>query len=261
MGKALFASCLVLFACIRSFAQETKREIKEYGAPGSFAIEMQGFADMDNKQFPPPGGIVCIGSSSMRGWHPTIVEDLAPLTIIARGFGGSNMNEALFFADQIVIPYEPRAVVIYEGDNDVFAGTSPEKIRDAFRAFVEKVHEQLPETRIYCLSIKPSISRWNVWPQMETANRLIEKECSLDKRLMYVDIAKAMLGANGEPRKELFLNDNLHMTRAGYELWRDILKPILIEKELHFEPQKDNRATGVSIPVKDTAAPLPPQGP
>jgi lysophospholipase L1-like esterase len=171
----------------------------------------------------------------MKGWHPTIVEDLAPLTVIPRGFGGSSMNDALHFVDRIVIAYKPRAVVLYEGDNDIAGGVAPARIVESFRAFVEKVHKELPETRVYVLSIKPSISRWNLWPQMKEANRLLEQACSKDRRLVYVDVAGVMLDGNGEPKKELFQEDNLHMTRAGYELWRDTLKPVLIKAELPFE--------------------------
>ncbi len=241
MKPVTVTRCLLLLMVMICLAQESRSEGKEYGNPG-FGKEIQNFESADRKQFPPPGAIVCIGSSSMRGWHSTIAEDLAPLTIIPRGFGGSTMNDALHYVDRIVIPYNPRAVVVYEGDNDIAGGIAPEKIRDTFSSFVEKVHKTLPETRIYFLSIKPSISRWKLWPQIEAANRLIEQYCSSDKRLAYVDMGSAMLDANGEPREDIFQEDKLHMTRAGYEIWRDALKPVLVKAELAFEPQKDRSA-------------------
>ena len=95
----------------------------------------------------------------MRMWHSKIHEDLAPLTVIARGFGGSTMFDLLHYTDRIVLPYKPRAIVVYEGDNDVAIGVGPEEIRDTFRKFVHKVHAALPQTRIYFLAIKPSYSR------------------------------------------------------------------------------------------------------
>lgn len=211
-----------------------------------FESEMQVFEDADRHEFPPANAIVCIGSSSMQGWHDTIKEDLAPVTIIPRGFGGSNMNDALHYADRIVVPYRPRTVVLYEGDNDVAAGISSEKIRDTFLAFVNKLHASLPEARIYVLSIKPSISRWKMWPQMKEANRLIAAECAKDKHLTYIDVASGMLDAAGSPCKELFLNDELHMTRAGYMIWRDAIRPVLVEAELPFEPQNNRGATLMS---------------
>ena len=215
----------------------------EYPAPERFSEEIQRFEAEDRRQAPPRNAIVCIGSSSMRGWHGTIRGDLAPLTIIPRGFGGSNMNDALHFADRIVLPCRPRAIVVYEGDNDVAQGIAPEKIADTFRAFSKKVHADLPECRIYFLSIKPSIQRWSLWPKMKEANHLVAMECMKDKRLVFVDVASGMLDGEGNPRRGLFKEDKLHMTRAGYVIWRNVLRPILAKAELRFEPKKDGDAT------------------
>jgi len=214
-------------------------DTKEYPRPERFAKDIQSFEAADKKQPPPKGAIVCIGSSSMRGWHGTIRNDLAPLTVILRGFGGSNMNDVLHFADRIVLPYEPRAVVVYEGDNDIAQGIAPEKVADTFRAFVTKVQDESPNCRIYFLSIKPSIRRWGLWPEMKETNSLIDAECTEEKRLTFVDVACGMLDDEGNPRKDIFKEDKLHMTRGGYVIWRDALRPILLKKELQFEPQND----------------------
>lgn len=235
--------CLPLAAALTCSGQEPAPTPREYPKPERFEQAIRAFEELDRKAFPPPDAIVCYGSSSMRGWHSNVVADLAPLTVIPRGFGGSNMNDALHYVDRIVLPYRPRAIVLYEGDNDIAAGITPEKIRDTFRALVTKVHQQLPAVRIYVLSIKPSIKRWNLWPQMEAANRLLAEVCAGDARLTYVDVAGAMLDENRQPRKELFQKDDLHMTRAGYEIWRDRLKPILDKAELSREPQRSDDAT------------------
>ena len=216
---------------------------QSYVNPARFEKAIQKFETSDQTNPPSRGAIVCIGSSSLRVWHRTIKDDLAPLTVIPRGFGGSNMNDALCFADRIVLSYAPRAIVLYEGDNDIAQGIPPQMIAVTFRKFVEKVHQKLPECRIYCLSIKPSISRWNLWPKMEEANGLLVNECEKDKRLTFVDVASGMLDSEGNARKELFLPDNLHMRRAGYVIWRDALRPILVKEELQFESQKDTDAT------------------
>jgi lysophospholipase L1-like esterase len=207
----------------------------EYSSPTRFEKAICDFEAADRETPPPSGAIVCIGSSSMRGWHSAIQKDLAPLTVIPRGFGGSNMNDALHYADRIVIPYKPRAIVLYEGDNDIEQQIPPEKIVATFRAFVSKVHKHLPETRIYVLSIKPSIRRWKSWPRTVVANRLLAEACAKDERLIYVDVATPMLDADGQPRKDLFQDDNLHLNRAGYVVWRDVLRPILLEAEQPFE--------------------------
>ncbi|MBA4389256.1 MAG: GDSL family lipase [Verrucomicrobia bacterium] len=205
--------------------------------PWPFEEEIRAF-ELQAMQAPPPhGAIVCTGSSTMRCWRDNLAQDLAPLTVIPRGFGGSTMEDALHFVDRIVIACKPRAVVLYEGDNDIGKGTAPDAIMASFHAFVERVHKGLAGARIYVLSIKPSIKRWSLWPVMEETNRLLAAACSRNKLLTYVDVASGMLDATGKPRAELFLADMLHMTRAGYLVWRDALRPVLLKAEQRFESQ------------------------
>jgi len=220
---------------------------KEYGNPERFEKAIRRFETSDRKHHPPKSAIICIGSSSMRGWHETIAEDLAPLTVIPRGFGGSNMNDALHYADRIVLSCEPRAIVVYEGDNDIAQGISPKKVASTFQEFVEKIHKELPECRIYFLSIKPSIARWKLWPKMKETNRLVAAKCKKDKRLTFVDVASSMLDQKGNPRKEIFKEDKLHMTKDGYMIWRNALRPVLLRSELQYEKQKP----GVSSVTKE----------
>lgn len=209
--------------------------LKPWPRPERWEETIAAFEAEDAKQMPPQGAIVGIGSSSMRGWHKSIKADLAPLTVIPRGFGGSCMNDALHYVDRMVIKYRPRAVVLYEGDNDIAGGWTKEQILEAFRAFTARIHAELPETRIYFISIKPSISRWDKWPAMKEANALLAAECARDPRLTYIDVATPMLGADGTPKPEIFLSDNLHMKPEGYAIWTAAVKPVLEAKELKFE--------------------------
>lgn len=219
-----------------SWAQtETNAAPKAYGAPGRFEKDLQAFEATDLQTPPPRGAIVCFGSSSMRMWHPTLKEDLAPLTVIPRGFGGSTMDEALHAVDRVVVPCKPRAILLYEGDNDVAGGIAPELIRDTFLALVKKTRASLPAVRFYVLSVKPSVSRWKLWPKMQATNRLLAEACAKDPLLTFIDVGAPMLNAEGKPRPELFKKDNLHMTRAGYEIWRDTVKPVLLKGELAAE--------------------------
>jgi lysophospholipase L1-like esterase len=226
---------------------------KAYPDPSRFEHAIKTFEESDRVNPPPQGAIVCIGSSSIRFWHNNIRSDLAPLTIVPRGFGGSMMNDALAFAGRIVMPYRPRAVVVYEGDNDIAGGILPQTIRDAFKAFVDKVHNGNPEIRIYFLSIKPSPSRWALWPRMKEANRLVAEVCARDARLTYVDVAAGMLDADGQVREDIFLEDKLHMNRKGYMIWRDILGPVLHKAERRYEPKR-----GAAADAKPAAQPLNP---
>lgn len=214
---------------------ETNAAPKTYGAPGRFEKDIKAFEAADLKAPPPTGAIVCFGSSSMRMWHPTLQVDLAPLTVIPRGFGGSTMDEALHALDRVVVPYKPRAILLYEGDNDVAGGIAPELIRDTFLALVQKARASLPTVRIYVLSVKPSVSRWKLWPKMQETNLLLSEACAKDPLLTFIDVGAPMLDATGKPRPELFKKDNLHMTRAGYAIWRDTVKPVLLKGELAAE--------------------------
>jgi lysophospholipase L1-like esterase len=226
---------ILLVIIIITFNLQSYGQVAEYPGPERFEEAIQKFEAEDRDNPPPTGAIVCTGSSSMRGWHENIKEDLAPLTLIPRGFGGSNMNDALHYAERIMIKYAPRAIVLYEGDNDIAQKIPPQNVVGTFRLFVNKIHSKLPDCRIYVLSVKPSISRWSMWPAMKETNRLLKEECLKKELLTFVDVASPMLNDEGEPVRDLFLEDNLHMNRKGYILWRDILRPVLIEKELSEE--------------------------
>lgn len=206
-----------------------------YEDPARFEDQIAAFEAQDARIPPPENAVLCIGSSSMRGWHDTIDEDLAPLTLIKRGFGGSTMNDLFHFTERIVIPYQPRAILVYEGDNDVAQGVSPQGIANAFLAFRQAVRSELPRTRIYVLSVKPSPARWDMWPQIQQANTLLREICDQDGLLTFVDISAGMLKANGEPRPEIFQEDDLHMNALGYESWAKQVSSILVPAEIAYE--------------------------
>lgn len=234
-----FALALVALMALsngRCLAQEAATKSK-YPDPTRFEKAIREFEAQDAGQFPPPDAILCTGSSTMRMWHADIRRDLAPLTVIPRGFGGSTMFDLLHYCDRIVTPYGPRAVVIYEGDNDVAKGVGPEEIRDTFRALVNKVHKTLPKTRIYMLAIKPSYSRREMWSTMKAANRLLAEECARDDRLHFIDITRPLLDAQENARRELFREDDLHLNRTGYERLRDTVRPVLMKYEMQYEKE------------------------
>jgi lysophospholipase L1-like esterase len=185
------------------------------------------FEDADTVSPPPQNAIVFIGASSIVRWNlPDSFPELGPLAI-NRGFGGSLAADSTRYADRIVIPYKPRVVVFYAGDNDVEANHTPEQIAGDFTAFERKVHAALPATDIIFISIKPSIRRWKWIEQIKSANALVRQHCTTHAHLTFVDIVPQMIGADGKPRKELLLEDGLHLTPAGYKVWNDALRPLL----------------------------------
>jgi lysophospholipase L1-like esterase len=191
-----------------------------------YAREIDRFDEADRATPPAPGGIVFVGSSTIRLWT-TLAEDFAGLPVLNRGFGGSTFPEALHYLQRTVVRYHPRTVVVYEGDNDLASGRTPRQIADDYRAFVRGVRDSLPNARIVFLAIKPSPSRWKLESQRREANRLVSAIVATDTNQTFVDVGTPMLDPSGRPRPELFRDDSLHMTPAGYVIWRSTVAPIL----------------------------------
>jgi lysophospholipase L1-like esterase len=206
--------------------------------PGYFAGDIAAFAIADGEHPPPERPIIFVGSSSIRLWS-TLQSDMAPLPVLNRGFGGSQLSQVVYYVDQTVIHYQPRAVVLYAGDNDLDGrlrtGKTPEHVAAEFRTFVTRVETALPHTRIYYLSMKPSRQRWVDWPQERTGNTLIAQICASDARLTYIDVATPMLAAGTPPPSELFMPDGMHPSPKGYALWTGIIKP-RIQADLAARP-------------------------
>jgi len=223
MGYVVVLLVSVFCAVATSAQQETVR--RTFADPTRFAKSIAAFETSDRLSPPPAGGIVCTGSSSMRGWGHRISADLDPLTVIPRGFGGSNYYDLLHYADRVVLAYQPRAVLLYEGDIDVAAGIPAAQIHETFLALVARLRGRLPALRIYVIGAKPSIARWDKWPQMIEANALVRTACDEDPWMTYIDVSPGMLQTDGMPRPEIFVADNLHMNGAGYDSWRRWLPP------------------------------------
>lgn len=186
---------------------------------------IRAFEEHQRAAPPAKGGVVLLGSSSFRRWD---LERYFPgRGLINRGFGGSQLADALRYLDRIVLPLRPRTVVLYEGDNDLASGKSPETVEREFRHLVERLRAALPETKIVFVSIKPSLRRWALIDAMRDANARIKALAAEWAKLEYVDIAGPMLGADGRPRPELFVEDGLHLSDAGYALWAERLAPHL----------------------------------
>ena len=193
--------------------------------PNRYEKSIQRFEARDRTGPPRQDRVLFVGSSSIRGWR--LGKSFPGRGFVNRGFGGSQMSDLLHFVDRIVIPYRPKAVVIYEGDNDIASRKSPERVLADFKAVVQRVHEALPKTYVLFICIKPSLKRWKLVEKMRKANRLIRAHTEGEERLHYVDIDTPMIGLDGKPRPELFKEDGLHLKPEGYKVWADALKPYL----------------------------------
>lgn len=194
--------------------------------PIRFEAEIRAFEAADRASPPPLGGVVFVGSSSIKNWTD-VAADFPGVPVLNRGFGGSTLADVVHYADRIVLPYRPRLVVLYAGDNDLVEGRTPERILGDYRAFVARLRSALPAARVAFVSIKPSPSRRAYMDRARETNRRIRVEIARDSLQTYVDVFTPMLGATGQPRPELFLADSLHLKRAGYLLWRAVLGQVV----------------------------------
>lgn len=194
--------------------------------PSRLQPDIAAFEAGDRASPPSPGAVLFVGSSSIRLWS-SLAADFAYVPVLNRGFGGSTMSDVLHFVNLIVLPYHPRLIVLYAGDNDIEMGRSARQLFDDYRAFVAIARHELPATRIAYVAVKPSPSRWAKVAEIREANRLIRDFAARDSLQSFVDVFTPMLGANGHPRPDLFLADSLHMTQKGYDLWRELIGPLV----------------------------------
>ncbi|HLR26964.1 MAG TPA: GDSL-type esterase/lipase family protein [Fodinibius sp.] len=220
----LFLAGFLYFLALSLVASAQQSAVDTASQP--FAEEIEAFKKADRQKMPPKDAILFVGSSSIRQWT-TLKEDFSNKEVINRGFGGSQFSDLLRYDDQIVYPYKPRQIFIYEGDNDLNAGNSPEQVLQDFKAFVKRSRERLPETELVFISIKPSPSRIDLFEEMKEANQLIKAYSKETQNIRYADIFHAMLDEDGEIRTDIFTEDMLHLNAKGYDLWERIIRPYL----------------------------------
>jgi lysophospholipase L1-like esterase len=187
--------------------------------------DIAAFEAKDKESPPPKGGIVFVGSSTIRMWKTE--ESFPELKVVNRGFGGSQIADSVKYADRIVLPHQPRLVLLFAGGNDINAGKAPEAVFEDYKAFVKKVHDALPRTPILFLSLFPNVARAAQDEKCQALNRLIEAHAKTDERLGYVDVSSKMRSPEGKARPELLLKDGLHMNADGYALVTGIVRPFL----------------------------------
>lgn len=192
-----------------------------------WAASFAAFSAADKADMPAAGGVLFVGSSSIRLWEHIDQQFKDAPVVINRGFGGSRLEDCARNLGRLVTPYQPRLVVVYAGDNDLAEGRSPEQVLRSLTSFVEGVRADLPGTRIAYVSIKPSVARASLLGEIRTTNALLKQYVESIGNAEYIDIFTAMLDADGKPRAELFREDRLHMNADGYAIWRAAIAPAL----------------------------------
>jgi lysophospholipase L1-like esterase len=191
-----------------------------------FASEIQQFLATDRTNPPPKKGILFVGSSSIRLWK-TLAQDFPGQPVYNRGFGGSQIIDSVRYADLIILPYRPKRIVIYAGGNDINAGKSPEQVFADFQTLATKIRTRLPKTEINYISIAPNPARWAQVEKVRATNRLIEDYARHTSHITYIDVFSHMLGADGQPKPDIYVADRLHMNENGYALWKQLVGPYL----------------------------------
>lgn len=215
--RKLFFIYLFLFPALFSEAQP-------------FAGEIAEFKKQDSVSFPPQNAVLFVGSSSFRMWKD--VQDHFPgHVIINRGFGGSTLLDVTRYANDIILPYKPKQVLIYCGENDFAANDSlnPAQLAQRFIDLFKIIRGRYRKVPIAYVSMKPSPSRKHLMEKFDAANVMIREFLAKKRRTAFIDVYHAMLKEDGTPMTDIFLGDNLHMNAKGYAIWQQLIEPHLLK--------------------------------
>jgi len=217
-------ACLlsVALACGNAHAQA----LAEAATGRPFAAQIAAFVAEDRATPPAPCQVLFVGSSSIVKWRDTLVADMAPMPVVNRGFGGSQIADVNAWFDTVVAPYQPSAIVFYAGENDIDAGKSAEQVVADFDAFMARKTATLGRTPVYFISLKPSKLRFAQFARQTAVNDAVRAELRTRADLHYIDVVPAMLDS-GKP-KDIFGLDGLHMNAAGYAIWTRIVRAALL---------------------------------
>jgi len=194
---------------------------------------IQAFADADERAPPAAGAVLFVGSSTIRLWE-SLQEDMAPLPVMRRGFGGAKVNDVLVYADRIITPYRPAAVVVYVGGNDVSSvlcneAKPAERVVELSRELLAKIRADLPGTPVYYLAINPSFRDEQDRARAGAVNAMLRDAATTDDLLSYIDASGPLTGADGRVRAELLKRDGVHLNRRGYAVWTPGIRQRLLE--------------------------------
>ncbi len=181
------------------------------------------FLELDRVNFPHNINVLFTGSSSIRFWD-SLEEDMNPLKVLNRGFGGAHISHVNFHFNDVVKRYDPEAIVFFCGTNDVTALKTAEETANDFKVFRDKVRNSLPNAHVFVIGIKPSPAREYLEEEEMEFNKLISNMADVDDLLTFIDIWDSMLTPDGERIPELFIEDGLHINAAGYEIWTRLVR-------------------------------------
>lgn len=187
--------------------------------------DIEKFEQLDFTENYPDDAIMFAGSSSIRLWS-TLEDDMAPYSVIQRGYGGARLSDFAVYADRIFSPHKCSALVLFIA-NDIYGGNddkTPEEVKLLFVNVLRTFRKSHPETPFFWVAVTPTSSRWKVWPQINQAGELIKQVCEDKPDTYFITTDYAFLDETGKPDDTLFLQDKLHLNPQGYEIWTRIIK-------------------------------------
>ena len=211
IGVALLSSC--------SLQKRYSPESYAWALP-----EIKAFERL-NVQPIPKNGLLFIGSSSIRLWK-TLAQDMAPYPVVQRGYGGAHLRDAIFFSQALLGNGQPAMIIGFIANDikGVPEDERPQRVKRLFKYFVKQVRKRYPKTPFLWVEITPTQSRWAQWKAIQKVNQKIKDYCEKKANLYFVETATAFLTAEGLPRTELFVEDQLHLNQQGYALWSRLIK-------------------------------------
>jgi lysophospholipase L1-like esterase len=225
MKSARFTVALVCLLAMPALAS-AQAPAQQPAGPERWEPNVLKFEEADRQNRPAEGSIVFIGASSIVRWT-TLAEDFAGLPVLNRGYGGSTYEDLTPYIDRIVVPYKPKKIVIYSGDNDLYRGKTPEQVFADFKELIQVIHAKVPDAQVGLIAVKPSIARWERVKDFLTLNLMLKMYDLEDDRLRLIDIEQQMLGPDGKPDPEVFVPDGLHLSPKGYRIWTAAVMPFL----------------------------------
>lgn len=204
--------------CFLSFAQDAER----------FKEDIKAFRQESDTINLDDYDALIVGSSSVRMWQD-IDRYFPGHKFLNRGFGGSQMSDVRHYAEELIFRHPLEKLFLYEGDNDIAWGKRVGQVKRDFKKVLREVQKRMPGTQVYMISVKPSLQeeRMDRKRRYLRLNRWMERYCNRKEQFHFVDVWPAMLTKNGEPREELFIDDGIHMTHLGYEIWAMRITPFL----------------------------------
>jgi lysophospholipase L1-like esterase len=196
-------------------------------AQHAFEADIRAYEVQDSINPPAKGQIVLYGSSTIRMWTG-YAQDLKGFSVLNRGFGGSTMSDAVYYFDRVLVPLQPSWILLYEGDNDLAFGQTPEQAMGTLDTLYQLMRRKLPDTRLAIYAVKPSVARKELLPKQQILNKKFRKFAKKHRKyVFFLDTATPLLGSDRQPSTDYLIEDGLHLNARGYAIWTAVTRRFL----------------------------------